>query len=72
MPLYEYQCEKCGSAYEVLHLTKEMAEDVVCPECHSRRHKRLMSAASVAAGSSGADPRSCEGDSCCGGACEIE
>jgi putative FmdB family regulatory protein len=74
MPMYEYRCDDCGSTYEVLHLTREVIEDVVCPKCQSTHHRRLMSATNV--GISGAAKKSesemppCA-SGCCNGSCEI-
>ncbi|MCP4155685.1 MAG: zinc ribbon domain-containing protein [bacterium] len=43
MPIYEYQCNTCGSTCEILHRTlKEKA--VVCPDCQSTELTRLISA----------------------------
>src|SRR5512135_2895872 len=43
MPIYEYQCEKCGHHLEALQKIsdKPLRE---CPECGKHRLKRLMSA----------------------------
>jgi putative FmdB family regulatory protein len=43
MPIYEYQCEKCGHHLEALQkiADKPLRE---CPECGRHRLKRLMSA----------------------------
>ena len=42
MPIYEYACEKCELEFEV---DQRITEDPVktCPECRSRRVKRLIS-----------------------------
>ena len=70
MPVYEYQCAGCGKTYDILHLGREKTEDIVCPSCHSKEHKKLMSAASVATKGGGGDPGpSCTPDTCCGGSC---
>ena len=41
MPLYEYECKKCGKAFE--ELVKNSSEKVSCPECGGKRVQRLMS-----------------------------
>jgi putative FmdB family regulatory protein len=41
MPIYEFECEECGTRFEEL-LTDESA-DVACPSCGSARIRRLMS-----------------------------
>ena len=42
MPIYEYACDKCSHEFEV---EQRITEDPVktCPECRSRRVKRLIS-----------------------------
>jgi len=43
MPTYDYQCEKCGHEWE---REQRITEDPIrtCPECKSRKAKRLLSA----------------------------
>jgi putative FmdB family regulatory protein len=43
MPTYDYLCEKCGYEFE---REQRITEDPVktCPECRSRKVKRLLSA----------------------------
>ncbi len=45
MPMYEYECDKCSQAVELLRPVKERDEPVVCetPECHGRVIKRKLS-----------------------------
>ncbi len=75
MPMYEYRCDKCGSRYEVLHIGPEKIEDVVCPDCRSSEHHKLMSAPNMSmtgsSGSSGDPAPSCNGG-CCGGSCGLD
>ena len=42
MPTYEYKCEKCGHEFE---REQRITEDPIktCPECKSRKAKRLLS-----------------------------
>ena len=42
MPIYEYACDKCSHEFEV---EQRITEDPVktCPECRSRKVKRLIS-----------------------------
>jgi putative FmdB family regulatory protein len=44
MPIYEFQCEGCGAAFE--ELVAAGTESVPCPECGSERSRRLISAVS--------------------------
>ncbi|HTX17358.1 MAG TPA: FmdB family zinc ribbon protein [Bacteroidota bacterium] len=73
MPVFDYQCEKCRTKYDVYHKGKELEEDVVCPSCGSKAHKKLMSipAAPVVSGNAENSPGpACENGSCgCDGGC---
>ena len=42
MPIYEYECEKCGHEFE---REQRITDDPVktCPKCRSRKVKRLIS-----------------------------
>lgn len=42
MPIYEYQCEKCGHEFE---REQRITEDPVktCPECRAKKVRRLIS-----------------------------
>ncbi len=75
MPIFEYQCRSCKATYDIYHKVKEIEEDVICPECQSKEHKRLMSVSQFSmSGSSGADyssAPSCESGGCCGGSCGV-
>jgi putative FmdB family regulatory protein len=73
MPIYDYQCSSCGKTYDVFHKVREVEEDIVCPECSSTKHVRLISAPSFSMkGTSAADPApSCADGSCCGGSCGV-
>jgi putative FmdB family regulatory protein len=76
MPTYEYQCDNCKKKYEVFHKVREIEDDVECPDCNSKSHTRLMSAAMVSMSSYSSSPsthqessHSCSGGGCCGGSC---
>jgi len=45
MPIYEYQCEKCGFHFDKLQ-NLSAAPLVQCPECHAATLKKLVSAPS--------------------------
>jgi putative FmdB family regulatory protein len=76
MPIYDYRCEDCNARYEVYHKSREIAEDVVCPQCQSARAKKLMSVPAAAvmnsAPSFSGQAGQCDnagGCGCAGGAC---
>jgi putative FmdB family regulatory protein len=41
MPIYEFECEECGSRFE--ELVSGGRVDLACPRCGSRRILRLIS-----------------------------
>ena len=54
MPIFEYDCETCGSEFEELVFGSNGTSSVNCPECSSLQVKRKIStfASKVAGGSS--------------------
>jgi len=70
MPVYDYECKECGTTYDILHLTREIKEDIICPNCGSGEHKRLISASAIAV-SRGGGNESCSTGNCCGGSCGL-
>ncbi len=70
MPIYDYKCDDCGTIYDVFHKVREVQEDVVCPDCESTKHTRLLSAPSISMGSQ-PDAPSCATGGCCGGSCGL-
>jgi putative FmdB family regulatory protein len=46
MPVYDYQCEKCGVSFENEH-PMNFAGKVRCPACGSRRTAKVFHAAGV-------------------------
>lgn len=45
MPIFEYACDKCSHEFE--ELTFNRSAKVNCPECGSKRTKKLMSGFAV-------------------------
>lgn len=48
MPIYEYQCEKCGEKFEKLVRSMSSTDAVKCPECGSEKTARALSVFAVA------------------------
>ena len=51
MPMYEYECRKCGKTFD--HLARSMAardEVVACPSCGGKQTARKLSVFAVGAG----------------------
>lgn len=56
MPIFEYQCEKCGKSFEKIHLSVESSEaGAACPKCDSKKTKKKLSRFAVAGSSKGDD-----------------
>ena len=51
MPIYEYQCEKCGNHFEQLHKTGATV-DVACPICGATEVEKQLSSFSSTGSSS--------------------
>jgi putative FmdB family regulatory protein len=45
MPIYEYQCEKCGHQFEYLVLHSSPAPE--CPSCHHTELQKMISLCAV-------------------------
>lgn len=58
MPIYEYQCEKCGRVFESIVLGSK-PETPACDKCGSREVARRISAANTIGKSSGSMNASC-------------
>ena len=43
MPLYEYQCRRCGKVFEMLRRIQDTDNDLECPNCHSHKVERQLS-----------------------------
>ncbi len=48
MPIYDYKCQGCGQAFELLILKGTVAE---CPECHSHNLEQQISGFAVSSAS---------------------
>lgn len=44
MPIYEYECGKCGEKFEVLQKASETNEGLCCPKCQADKPERVLSA----------------------------
>ncbi|HDM78690.1 MAG TPA: zinc ribbon domain-containing protein [Deltaproteobacteria bacterium] len=62
MPIYEYQCEKCGNVMEVLVKPGVVDdEQLSCSMCGSSKMKKLLSTSAISMGET-----SDSAPSCCG------
>ncbi len=57
MPLFEFQCRKCGHQFEELLTASEVESGLVkCPACRSKRVEREFSAFATSNGLAGSGP----------------
>jgi putative FmdB family regulatory protein len=42
MPVYEYQCAKCGERFEIVSNLSERDEKAVCPVCGGRKVSQVF------------------------------
>lgn len=64
MPIYDYRCQDCGSAFEVLISWRDK-DKVKCPECGGTRvSEKVASFASTSSGGSGWSGGGSSGGSC--------
>jgi putative FmdB family regulatory protein len=74
MPIFDYQCSDCGATYDIFHKVREVTDDVVCPSCTSKNHKRLISAPNISTAGGRNSDFSCggtDGGGCAGGLCGL-
>ena len=71
MPIYEYECVRCGTNYEILHLGREIKEEILCPSCSSNEYKKLISSSSISMNGISTSESSNVSGGCCGGACGL-
>jgi putative FmdB family regulatory protein len=43
MPIYEYECEKCGERFECFRSIRDSDNEIQCPKCSSEHIKRVFS-----------------------------
>lgn len=53
MPIYEFQCRKCGNSFEQLMFPSDPEDIAVCPTCGENDTCRLMSSFSCGSSSAG-------------------
>jgi putative FmdB family regulatory protein len=59
MPIYEYKCDECRHAFEMIRSVSESNEDLHCPACKSSKVSRLMSVFSSSQSSDSSSAPSC-------------
>jgi len=70
MPLYEYECERCGETFEELVSLADRDNGQQCPKCHSKKAHRMVSLFAMGVSSNGSSAAS-EVPSCSTGLCNL-
>jgi putative FmdB family regulatory protein len=66
MPIYEYECKKCGNVFEEI-VSKVSNATLPCPKCESRDTEKLMSrVGGIAMGKMTSNPACSSGSTCPG------
>ncbi len=68
MPLYEYNCEECGTTFEQLIAARDRDNGAVCPDCGSKHIRRLISTFAMGRSTAGS---STSGPTCSTGVCDL-
>jgi len=63
MPIYEYQCRKCGEVFEKIQKVDEGGESIECPCCGEKKPEKLLSSFSSSKGSESSSSCGSSGDS---------
>ena len=53
MPIYEYECKKCGKRFELRRHIKDSDNEIKCPECGEPSPKRVFSIFGMTSSSAG-------------------
>jgi putative FmdB family regulatory protein len=70
MPIYEYQCIKCGEKFEVRQSIGEDGAKLNCPKCNAGNPKRLFSSF-FSPSSSSSEPSDISCPTCSTGTCGL-
>jgi len=58
MPIYEYECSKCGAKFELRRNIEDSNDEIQCPECGEKKPVRVFSTFGVCSGSGSCAPSS--------------
>ena len=56
MPLYEYECDKCGGKFELRRAITDCEDDIKCPECEDEYLRKVFSAFGISSSGKGCVP----------------
>ena len=43
MPIYEYECRKCGEKFEAIRSIADNDSEINCPKCEAKNPRRVCS-----------------------------
>ncbi|MFC1933708.1 zinc ribbon domain-containing protein [Chloroflexota bacterium] len=58
MPIYEYECEKCGERFELRRSIADKDSDISCPKCEAKEPRRVFSVFAMGSSSGACAPSS--------------
>jgi putative FmdB family regulatory protein len=58
MPIYEYECDKCGERFELRRGIAESDDAVKCPKCGDEYLRRVISSFGIASSGNSCAPSS--------------
>lgn len=58
MPIYEYECDKCGERFECFRSIRDSDSEIQCPKCGSVNPKRALSTFATVSSSANCAPGS--------------
>ena len=56
MPIYEYECGKCGEKFELRRSIADSDSEVKCPKCGAENPQRVFSLFAVSSSSAACTP----------------
>lgn len=70
MPIYEYQCTRCGEKFEVRQAIGQDGSNLSCPKCNAGKPKRVFSSF-FSSSSSETEPSEVSCPTCSSGVCGL-
>ncbi|MGB2800319.1 MAG: zinc ribbon domain-containing protein [Dehalococcoidia bacterium] len=58
MPIYEYECAKCGERFELRRSIADSDSDTKCPKCSAENTRRVLSVFATGSSSTACAPSS--------------
>lgn len=71
MPLYEYECEDCGTTFEQLVAARDRDNGALCPDCGSENVERLLSTFAIGKSNAASSSANVSCPTCSTGMCDL-